>query len=51
MCHPVCRFDRLTVEIVVSAEHPSAVGTQEGDVALVIRLVVEEGVGEVGGKH
>ena len=43
--------DRLTVEIIVLAEHPTAVGAQEREVGLVKCLDVEEGVGEVGGKH
>ena len=43
--------DMLTIEIIVSAEHPTAVGAQEREVCLVKCLVVEEGVGEVGGKH
>ena len=35
----------------MTAEHPTAVGAQEREVCLVKCLDVEEGVGEVGGKH
>ena len=51
MSRSISCAQQLTVEIFVSSEHPSAVGAQEREVGLVVRLEVEEGVGEVGGKN